>query len=171
MFISQPVKPTPADTSKSAKGSRAMRGALFRLTARTQDLLATRAQQPRSNYVFENENSSGPLLVSSLDHQHARIRKALKLPREFVLHSLRHSYLSRLGLAGVEAFTIMKLAGHSSVTVSQKYVHPTAQSLEQAVDRLDGMNGRTLAPREVCYTEPEATAVPTTASLALSVSH
>ena len=46
------------------------------------------------------------------------------------LHSLRHTYLTRLGLAGVEAFTIMRLAGHGSVTVSQRYVHPTPQAME-----------------------------------------
>jgi hypothetical protein len=46
-------------------------------------------------------------------------------------------------LAGLEAFTIMKLAGHSSVTVSQRYV-PTPQAMEDAVAKLDNMNARSL---------------------------
>ena len=82
--------------------------------------------------------------VSSLDHLHAKTRKALKLPPDFVIHSLRHTYLTRLGLAGVGAFTIMRLAGHSSITVSQRYVHPTPQSMEDAVAKLDNMNARSL---------------------------
>jgi hypothetical protein len=30
--------------------------------------------------------------------------------------------------------------GHSSVTVSQKYVHPTPDSMERAFERLEAMN-------------------------------
>jgi hypothetical protein len=43
---------------------------------------------------------------------------------EFVLHSLHPTILLRLGDAGAEAFTMMKIAGNSSVTVSQHRVHP-----------------------------------------------
>ncbi len=49
-----------------------------------------------------------------------------------------------LGVAGVEAFTIMKLAEHGSVTVSQRYVHPTPAAMEDAVARLDFMNARSI---------------------------
>lgn len=41
-----------------------------------------------------------------------------------MLHSLLHTFLTRLGEAGFDAFTIMRIAGHSSVTVSQKYEPP-----------------------------------------------
>jgi len=70
------------------------------------------------------------LTVSYPDHLHAQVRKQAKLPSEFVVHSLRHTYLTRLRLAGVEDFTIMRLAGHSSVTISQRYVHPTGYAAE-----------------------------------------
>jgi hypothetical protein len=39
-----------------------------------------------------------------------------------------------------DAFTIMRIAGHSSVTVSQRYVHPSPESLERAFERMDAMN-------------------------------
>jgi site-specific recombinase XerD len=65
-------------------------------------------------------------------------RTLLKLPKDFVLHSLRHT---RLGESGADAFTIMKLIeGHSSVTVSQRYVHPSPESVERAVAGLEGQN-------------------------------
>ena len=38
----------------------------------------------------------------------------------------------------------MKLAGHSSVTVSQRYVHPTPPAMQDAVAKLDNMNARSL---------------------------
>jgi len=106
-------------------------------------MLSRRRAAAQTLFVFAGADRNVPH-VSSLDHMHARSRKALKLSSEFVLHSLRHTYLTRLGLAGVEAFTIMKLAGHSSVTVSQRYVHPTPRAMEDAVTRLDNMNARSL---------------------------
>lgn len=40
--------------------------------------------------------------------------------------------LTRLGKAGAEAFTIMRIAAHGTVTVSQRYVHATPEGLGQA---------------------------------------
>lgn len=65
------------------------------------------------------------LHVSRLDHQHKRLRADLNLPAEFVLHFLRHTYGTRLGEAGADVFAIMRLMGHSSATISRRYVHPT----------------------------------------------
>ena len=57
-----------------------------------------------------------------------------------MIHSLRHTMLTRLGEAGADAFTIMRIAGHSSVTVSQRYVHPTPEGMERAFERLENLN-------------------------------
>lgn len=62
-------------------------------------------------------------------------RRAL-FPADFVLHSLRHTMLTRLGGSGVDAFTIMRIAGHSSIVVSQRYIHPTPEAVERAFERL-----------------------------------
>ena len=78
--------------------------------------------------------------LESPNHQHQKIRKLLKLPQEFVLHSLRHTMLTRLGESGADAFTIMRIARHSSITVSQKYVHPTPELLERAIERLEALH-------------------------------
>ena len=51
-------------------------------------------------------------------------------------HSLRHTFGTRLGEAGADAFTIMKLMGHSTITVSQRYVHPSTDALERAIGKL-----------------------------------
>ena len=48
--------------------------------------------------------------------------------------------LTRLGEAGADAFSIMKIAGHGSVTVSQRYVHPTPEGMDRAFDRLESLN-------------------------------
>jgi integrase len=92
-----------------------------------------------SGYVFHREDGS-PLSQTVLDQQHARVRKLLKFPADFVLHSLRHTFGTRLGESGADAFTIMRLMGHSSVTVSQRYVHPSPEAVELAFGRMTAMN-------------------------------
>ena len=48
--------------------------------------------------------------------------------------------LTRLGGAGVDVFTIKRVAGHSSVTVSEKYVHPSPEFIGLAFERLEDVN-------------------------------
>jgi hypothetical protein len=78
--------------------------------------------------------------VTSICHQHMRVRGRLKLPKDFVVHSLRHTMLTRLGEAGADTFTIKRIAGHSSVTVTERYVHPTPEGLERDFERLERFN-------------------------------
>jgi integrase len=92
-----------------------------------------------AGHVFHREDGS-PLPDSRLDQQHARIRSLLKLPADFVLHSLRHTFGTRLGESGADAFTIMRLMGHSTVTVSQRYVHPSPEAIELAFGRMNALN-------------------------------
>jgi len=141
------------------------------LTPRVLQMLKSRIESSeRSPYVFVGETAK-PMLVSSLDHAHRRVRANLNLPQGFVLHSLRHTFLTRLGLAGVEAFTIMKLAGHGSVVVSQRYVHPTPQAMEQAVAKLDAMNTRALEAGSRAEDRHGVATVSATSPGLVSVSH
>jgi len=39
----------------------------------------------------------------------------------------------------------MKLAGHASITISARYVHPTGETMELAFDKLEALNHRALA--------------------------
>jgi hypothetical protein len=50
--------------------------------------------------------------------------------------------LTRLGESGVDVFTIMRVAGNSSVTISQRYVHPSPEAVERAFDKLETLNKR-----------------------------
>jgi integrase len=96
-------------------------------------------QSATDGYVFHRENGSR-LYQTWLDEQHRAVRETLSLPEDFVLHSCRHTFGTQLGEAGADAFTIMKLMGHSTVTMSQKYVHPSPELLETAMNRLEALN-------------------------------
>lgn len=115
------------------------------LTARVAEMLKARKAAIRSPWVFPGDSPEGAILGTSIDHQHEDVRDTLKLSKEFVVHSLRHTMLTRLGEAGADAFTIMKIAGHSSVTVSQRYVHPTPEGMERAFERLEELNAAKFA--------------------------
>jgi integrase len=106
------------------------------LTPRVNRMLALRKMSSSSGWVFPSDENDGPFLVTSLDHQHERVRETLKMPADFVVHGLRHTMLTRLGLSGADVFTIKKIAGHSSVQVSEKYVHPSSESKERAIERM-----------------------------------
>lgn len=113
------------------------------LTARATEVLATRKSEAVNDLVFPGDSLEKPFVNSSLAHQHASVRDTLDMPKEFVIHSLRHTALTRLGEAGADAFTIMRIAGHSSITVSQRYVHPSDDAMESAFEKLEkwGMVG------------------------------
>jgi integrase len=115
------------------------------LTERVQCMLKDRLNLNDSPWVFPNERGDKPFFTTSLDHQHVRVRTRLQLPKEAVIHSLRHTMLTRLGESGVDVFTIMKIAGHSSVTVSEKYVHPSSESMQRAFKRLQEFNDKAVA--------------------------
>ena len=111
------------------------------LTGRLRRVLETRAASAAGLLVFTTVGG-GPYLGTYLNRLHQRVRELLKLPKDFVLHSFRHTMLTRLGEAGVDTFTIMRIAGHSSIIVSQRYVHPSPEAMERAIERLEAANGR-----------------------------
>jgi len=111
------------------------------LTGRVRAMLESRKAESKTPSVFA-EKAARPMLNGSLDHLHEELRETLRMSGESVLHSLRHSYGTRLGEAGADAFAIMRLMAHSSVTVSQRYLNPTPEALERAGERLEGWNQR-----------------------------
>lgn len=83
------------------------------MTPRVRHILETRwnAQGKTSEgYVWPALTKSGHIEPSNLKKQHSR---ALKLSnvRPFVLYSLRHTFLTRLGQSGCDVWTLSRIAG------------------------------------------------------------
>jgi integrase len=123
------------------------------LTARAVEVLR-RWVTPEGGLVFRRPDGR-KLAGTLLGQQHKRVRELLHLPEDFVLHSLRHTFGSRLGEAGVDVFTIMRLMGHSTITISQRYVHPSPESMESAFDRLNSLNLQNVPTVPTTADEPE----------------
>jgi integrase len=110
------------------------------LTERAHGILQALKQDSESMFVFPAKNG-GRLSRHWASEQFRTLRDAMELPDDCVTHSTRHTFCTRLGESGVGAFEIQKLAGHSSITISQRYVHPTPEVLESAIRKLGTLNG------------------------------
>jgi integrase len=55
----------------------------------------------------------------------------------FRFHDLRHTFGSRLGMAGVDIRTVQDLMGHKDIKMTMHYSHPTPEYKKNAVKMLD----------------------------------
>jgi len=120
------------------------------MTPRVRGILQARwkaAGKPADGWVWAAPTRSGHIESSSLKKQHARAFKTLeeeaaknneKAIRPFVLYNLRHTFLTRLGESGCDAWTLARIAGHSNVSMSSRYVHPSEDAVLTAMARLGG---------------------------------
>jgi len=93
---------------------------------------------------YSQNRSAGPwchLTVDRCDHLWAKARKAIGLAHdpEFVIHALRHTSLTRLAAAGVDALRIKAFAGHKQIATTQRYVHLAAHDLRDLARVQDGL--------------------------------
>jgi integrase len=109
------------------------------MTPRVRSILEhrwTKDGKPEEGFVFNAPTTSGHVEPSTLRGPH---RKAIKLAavRPFVLYTLRHTFLTRLGESGCDAWTLCRIAGHSSIAISARYVHPSDDAVLRAVSRME----------------------------------
>jgi integrase len=130
------------------------------LTVTAQMILQQQKQISECEYVFvSDQDHTNPASISAVSHCHERVRELLPdLPKEFVLHSLRHTFATRLGESGASAFAIMRLMGHSLITISQRYVHSGRATMENAVLEMEQADTKFLENRSgvtTIFTTPD----------------
>ncbi len=91
--------------------------------------------QPQEGWVFPSASRCGHFEGATAKGQHARALAASKV-KPFEPYCLRHTALTRLAAAGCDAFTLARIAGHSSITITQRYCHPQADAIERAFAKL-----------------------------------
>lgn len=71
--------------------------------------------------------------------------------RDFRWHDLRHTFASRLVMAGVDLRTVMELMGHKTIGMTMRYSHLAASHQLEAIERL-----ATAARTANCQNAPKA---------------
>jgi len=107
-----------------------------------------------------SEGSTGPVIrnlqgepLAGPRHWFEPAIKQAKI-RDFSWHCLRHTFASRLVMAGVDIRTVQELMGHKSITMTVRYSHLTPRHTLAAVERLTGADSA--APTDTT-TSTEAT--------------
>jgi integrase len=122
---------------KGTKGKRARKVPIIpelrKLVSRRLDLatgpttrLFTGPRGGRISTAVPRDATHGDEVVSELGYEHLR------------RHDLRHTGLTWMADAGVPVHVLRKIAGHGSLTTTQRYLHPDDQSLEDAGTALSG---------------------------------
>ncbi|MHB8482076.1 MAG: tyrosine-type recombinase/integrase [Nitrospiria bacterium] len=97
-----------------------------------------------SPWVFPSKNPASPIdgqnfynrvFIPALED--AGNEKQPKNPIEGVTwHTLRHTFASRLVMAGVDIRTVQELMGHADISMTMKYAHLAPDHLKSAVQKL-----------------------------------
>ena len=97
---------------------------------------ATASQPPRE--ICRAATRSGHIGHSTLKKQH-RLALQLSGVRPFILYSLRHSFATRIA-PHVDAWTLCKVMGWSSLSVAMTYIHPSEDRVLDAFSDMGGHN-------------------------------
>jgi integrase len=152
---------TPAPGGVIDKGTKGKRARAVPLIAEVRELVANRVTAagpdptarlftgPRGGRITTavlRDATHWDEVVTALGYEHLR------------RHDLRHTGLTWMADAGVPVHVLRKIAGHGSLTTTQRYLHPDATSIAAAGDSLTAFLSVRRSPNG-----PQLRAVPTTA--------
>lgn len=130
-----------ADTGKITVSKSCWRG---HITAPKNGKVRHIKMTPRLRAALQNDSGQiGPVLVDghgnrlTLNGVRSRLRGVMKRAGvKHGVHILRHTFCSHLAMLKVEVGSIQRLAGHQSVMTTQRYMHLSANMLDDAIDTL-----------------------------------
>jgi len=88
----------------------------------------------KTDFVFYNPETLKPFVDIKRSFG-AALKKSHIL--DFHFHDLRHTFASRLAMAGADLPTIQKLLGHKTINMTLRYAHLSNVHLKDAVSMLD----------------------------------
>jgi len=102
------------------------------MTDRVLAILKDRAKAHPNGSLF-------PMTYDAFAAQFIKARKAMKLAKadSFNIHTLRHTYASRLAQRGLSLDRIQALLGHATLTMTLRYAHLRPSDLMGAADLLE----------------------------------
>lgn len=89
----------------------------------------------RRRFVFDNGDGQPLYCPDYYTQNFAKILKRAGI-KNGNLHTLRHTFVSRLVMAGVDLTTVKELAGHASISTTMRYAHLSPDHKARAVELL-----------------------------------
>lgn len=84
------------------------------------------------DHLFRHKNKEAPMVCL---RSHRTLCRKLKL--DFRLYDFRHTFGTRATMAGVDLATLKELMGHSDISTTMRYVHPTPEHKKNAIRKLE----------------------------------
>ena len=88
------------------------------------EALKRRLAAAKGPYLFAHRHDPNKPLTTLRKAYQTALRKANVHP-PFRLYDLRHTFGSRSAMAGVDLPTLKELMGHSNISTTMRYIHPT----------------------------------------------
>ena len=109
------------------------------LTGAATEVLKSRLVSVKGAYLFPHRrDTSRPLTTIQKAHELALRDAAIDPP--FRLYDFPHTFGSRAAMAGVDLATLKELMGHSHISTTMRYVHPTPEHKRMAIRKLEEFN-------------------------------
>jgi integrase len=105
------------------------------MTKRLAALLATNRHLRGARVLYRDDGD--PVARATVSRWMKKAQTRAGLPVTGALHILRHTFCSRLAMRGAPAKAIQELAGHESLTTTQRYMHLTPAAKDAAISLLD----------------------------------
>jgi len=113
------------------------------ITAAMRKVLVTAMKQSRCKYVLASTVSPAkPMSKNTIEDQIRQTRIKVGLPTDAGLHTLRHTFLTRAGELTQNVKALQKLAGHSNVTTTMRYIHPEEADVFGIVASMNSKEGK-----------------------------
>ena len=120
-------------------GKTAFRRRNVPLTGRTLAILKRRIAECGGPFLFPHRHDPNRPLTT-MQKAHLAALESSGIRQRFRLYDLRHTFGSRSAMAGVDLSTLKELMGHSDISTTMRYVHPTPEHKRAAVEKLERFN-------------------------------
>ncbi len=119
------------------------------------EVLKSRMGKAKTCYLFPHRRDPNrPMQAIQKAHEEALENAKIK-PR-FRLYDLRHTFGSRSAMAQVDLATLKELMGHSNISITMRYVHPTPEHKQAALRKFERFNvEQVFALHEKCKRSPQ----------------
>ena len=131
------------------------------MTPRVNGILRERHEaqgNPSDGWIFPSTSRQGHLNHNTAKDQHAKALATLKEARKqkpnlpgiepFEPYVLRHTALTRFADAGADVYALAKIAGHSTILITQRYIHKGEEAVERAFSKREQHRKALMSPTD-----------------------